>query len=221
MNGVVKKCLAAKDSVGLERTDYSPAEVLLLALLKNVQSEVEPIGDTFDRNAASSPDWQGFPPFGAAFIAFIAPPTEPTQPAVGAEYAAIRNAVQSVRLAPELTLPPGDKPRIIGKTEQTLWNVIIRNAQFCEMALKLLQSAEETERSTSDDLMFTVLYTQMKYLQDERAALIIQAPSDPTVSQQNSSFTPDAFIDSRFVTTAFSFTLGLTFHGNSAGKRSG
>lgn len=56
----------------------------------------------------------------------IAPTTKPTQADVGAEYTAIRNAVQSVRVPPELTLPDSSRQGV-NRTDQIVCNIIIRN----------------------------------------------------------------------------------------------
>ena len=114
---------------------------------------------------------------------------------VGAEYAAIRAAVQSVRLPPELTLPAdASSKQGIRKGDLPLCNSILRNARYCETALKVLQSS----RSEKFEDLFTVLYAQIKYLQEEHAELIVQSTFDPTVSrffrslQRGSAFTPEA-----------------------------
>ena len=54
----------------------------------------------------------------------------------------------------------GQHKQAVNETDQTLCNVIIRKARVCETALKVLQSANKTDRSTSDDIS-AVLYTQV------------------------------------------------------------
>jgi hypothetical protein len=125
---------------------------------------------------------------------------------IGAEYASVRASVQAVRLPPNLTIPETTKQGV-RKSDHQQVNLISRNARFCETALKVLAAKQEDKGKTFSDL-FTVLVAQMKYLQDEQSALLVQSTFDPTVSRffrslqrSNSSFTPDALENLRAAAT--------------------
>ena len=148
-------------------------------------------------------DGEYFPPFATSG----APASEPVVTDVSAEYASVRATVQSVRLPPDLTLPTDTTKQGVKKQDQPLLNVIFRNARFCETVLKLLKSADKTDCEATLSSLFTVMCAQMKYLQDEHAALMVQSTFDPTVSrvfrslQRNTSFTAEALENLRSAAT--------------------
>jgi hypothetical protein len=104
--------------------------------------------------------------------------------------------VQSVKLPADLIVSDG-RPQGLQKADQPLFGVIQRNAKFCETTLKLLASAQAGDASLLDNL-FTVAHAQVKYLQEELAALVVQSSFDPTVSrffrslQRQSGFSPES-----------------------------
>ena len=67
---------------------------------------------------------------------------------MGAEYAEIAAAVQSVKLPSQLTLPAeaGSKHGV-KKDDQPLCDVILRDACLCETAMKVLQCPSRIETS--------------------------------------------------------------------------
>jgi hypothetical protein len=84
----------------------------------------------------------------------------------------------------------------IKKEDLPTVNVLGKVARFAETGLKLLRG-EENRQSLFDDL-FVVFTAQMKFVQEEYAATVVQSTFDPTVSrffrslQRNTGFSPDA-----------------------------
>jgi hypothetical protein len=97
---------------------------------------------------------------------------------IQAEFAAIRDAVQRVKLPADLRLTDNGKKGIKSQDQQTL-GVIQRGARYTETCIKLLATVTP-ETVTSSDLNH-LLVTQtahLKYLQDEYATLIVQGKYD-------------------------------------------
>lgn len=97
---------------------------------------------------------------------------------INSEYQAIKSSVQSLKLPQELTVPTDRSG--VKKTDLPVFNIISKSARIAETGLKVLQRPVDTNRY--EDL-FNVLVTLIKFLQEEQAALVVQASFDPTVSR--------------------------------------
>ena len=135
-----------------------------------------------------------------------------------AEFKRVKASVQSTRLPQDFTLP--EHRQGIKRQDQQLYSLIQKNARYCETALKLL-SDESVENKSKSESLFFVLYAQIKYLQDECTALVVNSSFDPTVArffralQRNNSFTPDALENLRSAAT-----IASAFRPNRGGQLS-
>ena len=112
-------------------------------------------------------------------------------PSVDAEYQRVRNTVQSVRLPPFLTLQ--ESRQGVKREDLPLFNILTKCARHAETTLKLCANTE----GDSHEEVFNVMYSLIKFLQDEYAALVVGSTFDTNVSkvfrslQKNTGFTPE------------------------------
>ena len=126
---------------------------------------------------------------------------------IQAEYQVIADSVQRIQLPPETVLK--NSRQGIPRELQVAHNIITKCAKYAETTIKLLATLSEGRVTTSDlEKLFTVQYAEVKFLQDELAALIVQGQFDPGTSklfkalQRNSSvFTPEALDNLRSAAT--------------------
>ena len=89
------------------------------------------------------------------------------------EFGIIKDSVRSVRLPADLWIP--DSKQGIKRDDQQMSNVVNKSAKFAETTLRLLwniQSDSPVPTKTLLDL-YTVQVAQIKYLQEEHAALLV------------------------------------------------
>ena len=122
----------------------------------------------------------------------IRPESGPPSPAVAAtagasapgasdvqgEFKALQDSLSRVKLPSNLRLNEGRQG--IRRSDQPLLNVITRCARYTEAILKLLSSTDE---QVDLDAVNFAAYSQIKYLQDEYAALVVNNTFDPTTSR--------------------------------------
>ena len=112
---------------------------------------------------------------------------------VEADYQRIKSSVQSVRLPADLTLQ--ESRQGIKREDLPAFNIIAKSARFTETLLKLCASYDKTPANTED--IFCIAYAQMKFLQEEYAALVVNSSFDPNVAklfralQKNSGFSQE------------------------------
>ena len=178
--------------VGMEERILQQLETLtsrLAALEVKVEnsSEKNQSDPDIPPNGQTTSGENGPPLDGQAILA----PAPATAQEVQQEFTSIKQSLSSTRLPPELTVNT-DRAGI-PRSEQPVANLIAKTARYAETILKLLQSPE---RPTSE--IFTVTLALVQLLQEEQAALVVQASFDPTVSrffrtlQRGQGFSPEA-----------------------------
>ena len=114
-----------------------------------------------------------------------------------AEYNSIQESLSRVQLPREIIVNKSTQG--VGKDQKAAHTVVTTSAKYTETALKLaLQLHEEKVGKEGLNQLIVVLFTQLKYLQDEGAALIVRSTFDPSVSKffrtfqkNNSQFLPE------------------------------
>ena len=90
--------------------------------------------------------------------------------------------MQRIQLPPETVLK--NSRQGIPRELQVAHNIITKCAKYSETTIKLLATLSEGRVTTSDlEKLFTVQYAEVKFLQDELAALIVQGQFDPGTSK--------------------------------------
>ena len=99
-----------------------------------------------------------------------------------AEYSAIKDSVQAVRLPADQKLQ--DSRTGIRRQDQGTYNNLARSARYTETALKLLSTLDEPPQdphlAQCIQSLFIVNLAHMRYLQDEYSALLVQG----TINQE-------------------------------------
>ena len=104
------------------------------------------------------------------------------------EFATIRDALQRVKIPPDLRLNDSNKQGI-RRQDHVVANILIRNARYTETIFKLLSQCTlstpdiQTEVRDCLDAIFTVCLADIRYLQEEYAALIVQSTFDQVTTR--------------------------------------
>ena len=110
------------------------------------------------------------------------------------EFNSLKDSVQSVVLNPEYKL--NENRTNIRRSDLPLFNVVIKNARYCETALKIIASTCNIPEEEAAKLT-TVLYAQICYLKDEYSWLLANSTVDAqtakiyrTLNKHTSGFCP-------------------------------
>ena len=99
---------------------------------------------------------------------------------VQSDFISIKASLSSIRLETELTVP-SEGNKNVRKSDQSQNTIITKSARYVDTAFKILKSSKDSEQKFSE--LFTVLLAQIRFLQKEHSALIVQGSFDPTVSK--------------------------------------
>ena len=121
----------------------------------------------------------------------------PTSDDLKAEYNSIQESLSRVQLPGEIIV--NKTTQGVGKDQKAAHKVVTTSAKYTETALKLaLQLHKEKVGKEGLEQLIVALFAQLKYLQDEGAALIVSSTFDPSVSKffrtfqkNNSQFPPE------------------------------
>ena len=95
-------------------------------------------------------------------------------------YQSVKQSVDKVILPPHLKLH--DSRSGVKRDDQPTLNVITKCARYVETIFKLLSQAKEAEPLELESL-YTVLFANIKYLQEEYAALLVKGKFDDSTAQ--------------------------------------
>jgi hypothetical protein len=119
--------------------------------------------------------------------------TSPTFCAAGediqGDFKVLKDSLNTVRLDAKLKL--NDSRSGIKREDNVTYNNLAKSARYVETGLKLLSKINDPSAITQKDLedLTLVLVAQMKYIQDEYAALIVQGSSDKETGKLFRQFT--------------------------------
>ena len=123
------------------------------------------------------------PPITGSFSANEGSPAAPID--VQADFAAVRDSVQRVKLPGDLRL--NESRTGIRREDQPSFNAIVRSARYTETVFKLLSSlpSDDLPADLRHDLdnVFTVNLAHIRYLQEEYSNLTVQGTFDATTSK--------------------------------------
>ena len=127
-------------------------------------------------------------------------PEEPTLATedIQSEFAAVKDTLTKVKLPADLRLC--DSRQGIRRSDQTTYNILARCGRYAETSIKLLSSINEGNiDEDSVQQLFTIQLAQIRYLQEEYSALVVQSQFDDSTArifrslQKNTSgLTPEA-----------------------------
>lgn len=126
-------------------------------------------------------------------------PTVPdTADFIQEEYATLKDSLQRIKLPQDQRL--NDSRAGVNRAEQPIYNVVVKCARYIETALKWT-GVQEPYSSSAEDLvqLHTILLANMRYLQCEYQAIIVQSQFDKDTSKffrslqkDNSTFSDSA-----------------------------
>jgi hypothetical protein len=122
---------------------------------------------------------------GASNPPFLSSATGATsnQPDLQAEFQSLKDSLSKVKIPAELRL--NDSRQGIKRSDQPLLNVIVKCGRYCETGIKLLGTLEagsSLDQETLDNL-FLIHHAQVKYLQEEFAALLVNGQFDTSTAK--------------------------------------
>ena len=106
-----------------------------------------------------------------------------SQPDTQGEFQTLKDNLSKVKLPADVKL--NDSRQGIKRTDQPLMNALAKCGRYCEIGIKLLCSLEagtELKQETLDNL-FLIQYAQIKYLQEEYAALLVNGQFDASIAK--------------------------------------
>ena len=106
-----------------------------------------------------------------------------SQPDTQGEFQTLKDSLSKVKLPADVKL--NDSRQGIKRTDQPLMNALAKCGRYCETGIKLLCSLEagtEFKQETLDNL-FLIQYAQIKYLQEEYAALLVNGQFDASTAK--------------------------------------
>lgn len=107
------------------------------------------------------------------------------QPDLQAEFQTLKDSLNKVKIPAELKL--NDSRQGIKRSDQPLLNVITKCGRYCETAIKLLATIDGSGRNPVDqqtlDNLFLIQQAQIKYLQEEFAALLVNGQFDTSTAK--------------------------------------
>ena len=106
-----------------------------------------------------------------------------SQPDTQGEFQTLKDSLSKVKLPADVKL--NDSRQGIKRTDQPLMNALAKCGCYCETGIKLLCSLEagtELKQETLDNL-FLIQYAQIKYLQEEYAALLVNGQFDASTAK--------------------------------------
>ena len=109
-----------------------------------------------------------------------------SQPDTQGEFQTLKDSLSKVKLPADLNF--NDSQQGIKRTDQP------KCGRYCETGIKLLCSLEagtELKQETLDNL-FLIQYAQIKYLQEEYAALLVNRQFDDSTAKNTSGFDQDS-----------------------------
>ena len=105
-----------------------------------------------------------------------------SQPDTQGEFQTLKDSLSKVKSPADVKL--NDSRQGIKRTDQPLMNALAKCGHYCETDIKLwclLESETELKQETLDSL-FLIQYAQIKYLQEEYAALLVSGQFNPSTA---------------------------------------
>ena len=151
----------------------------------NQAPQEESVPDQAFAPEAPAPQSADAPELAAGSTLGQATAAQPCPVDVQAEYAAIRDAYQRVKLPPDLRL--NDSRSGLRRQDQAQFNALVKSARFVETGFKVLaqMKADDISSNVKRDLdsLFAIHLAHMRYIQNEYSSLIVQGNFDPTTSR--------------------------------------
>ena len=151
----------------------------------NQAPQEESVPDQAFAPEAPAPQSAAAPELAAGSTLGQATAAQPCPVDVQAEYAAIRDAYQRVKLPPDLRL--NDSRSGLRRQDQAQFNALVKSARFVETGFKVLAQMKANDISSNVkrdlDSLFAIHLAHMRYIQNEYSSLIVQGNFDPTTSR--------------------------------------